>query len=98
MTLTVSHWVKAYELANAKMPDENSLRFIEYMDKVGQQFRTKGAKDAALDCAPRTKEAFTKSSLKHCSDDPEWAQLFAVVTYAYYMDGYRKEATPCPGT
>lgn len=98
MILTVSHWIKAYEQANAKMPDEISLRFIEHMDKVGQQFRAKGQKDAALNRAPRTEVSFKESAIKHYGNDPEWAQLLTDVAYAYYMDGYREEASPCPGT
>ena len=88
MKLSVSHFVEAYEQANGKRPDESSLRFIEHIDKVGQQFRAKGQKDAALDRVPRTEKSFKESAIKYCGNDPEWAQIVADVAYGYYTEGY----------
>jgi len=88
MTLTVSHFVEAYKQANGTRPDENSMRFIEHLDRVGQIFRMRGREDAEQDREPKSEAEFKEASMKLYGKDPEWAQMVADMAFAYYMEGY----------
>lgn len=88
MTLTVLHFVEAYEQTNGRKPDESSMKFIEKLDRAGQTFRTRGREDADQDRKPKSKDEFMEASMKYYGEDPEWAQMVADMAYAYYMEGY----------
>lgn len=86
-------FVPEYEKKTGEKLNRDVLRYVEKLNKIGQNFEKKGREDAADGLPVPYDDVFQTWGRKVFDDDPDMAESIGELMRLCYMEGY--EAVTC---
>ena len=95
----VAAYAEWFKNKHGRYPRPGALRIIEKLSGMLMKYERKGQEDARFGSTLLDLEAFAEIVVENFPEvNSETGAKFTVLLHQFYVNGYRKEASPCPDT